>query len=356
MIYLTALGLFVWLLGYADDRTGLRQHNYKNYLLIAGSVVALMMGLRTQYTGSTDTYMYAGFYKGIVNYRSFIDYYNLTLSDVEFVFSETGFYLFMWLLSRVFSDPQILILVTSSFITYSACRFIYKNSNDVPTSMVAYVCLGLFTFNMNGMRQAMAMAICLFAYEFVKQRKLIPFLLTVFLAMQFHKTALCFFPIYLMPVIQTSKGNTFWYFVGMFAFVMAMDWIIETFNAFAGEDYLVSDQADGGGISVIMIYALAIILSLFMHRSLKDKNIRMQFYIVVLGLACYITRFFNNQVVERLSYYFFYFSVLLIPNIINELSEQERKIVKLGFGFLAVVLLWYRVQFGALSSFRLFFM
>ena len=59
MIYLLALGLFVWLLGYADERTGLRQHNYKNYLIIAGSVVALIMGLRTKYTGSSDTYAYS---------------------------------------------------------------------------------------------------------------------------------------------------------------------------------------------------------------------------------------------------------------------------------------------------------
>ena len=357
MIYLLALGLFVWLLGYADDRTGLRQHNYKNYLIIAGSVVALIMGLRTKYTGSSDTYAYSEIiYKGILEYDSFLDYFNFKLSDTEFIFSETGFYLFMWLLSRVFPDPQMLILITSIFITYSACRFIYKNTKDVPMGLLIYVSLGLFTFNMSGMRQAMAMSICLFAYEFVKQRKLIPFLLTVLIAMQFHKTALCFFPIYLMPLIQTSKGNTFWYFVGMLLFILAMDWIIETFNAFTGEDYLIGDQADGGGISVIMIYATGIILSLFMHRTLKEKNIRMQFYIVTLGLTCYIARYLANQVLERLSYYFFYFTLLLFPNIMDQLNEKERKVVKMAVCICALLLFWYRLQGGLFRNFKLFFM
>ena len=222
--------------------------------------------------------------------------------------------------------------------------------------LLIYVSLGLFTFNMSGMRQAMAMSICLLAYEFVKSRKLLPFLLTIIIAMQFHKTALCFFPIYLMPVIQTSKGNTFWYFVGMLVFILAMDWVIETFNAFTGEDYLVGAEADGGGVSVITIYTAAIILSLFMHRSLKDKNIRMQFYIVVLGLTCYIARYLANQILERLSYYFFYFTLLLFPNVMDQLNEKERQVIKMVFCICALLLFWYRLQGGLFRNFKLFFM
>ena len=355
MIYLLSLALVVWLLGFADERTTLKQNNYKYYMIIAGTLVALVMGLRTQYTGSTDTRMYMYFFEGLANYDSFADYFNNNLADTEFIFSETGFYLFMFILSRITQDGQILVLVTSAFITFSACRFIYKNTSDPPTGLLVYVCLGLFTFNMNGMRQAMAMSICMLGYELVKKRKLLWFLLVVFIAMQFHKTAFCFVIVYFFPLLKEGKANIFWYLVGIVVFLLSVNVLVNTFNAFTGEDYDVTDQADGGGITVIFIYAASIILGLFMNESLKKRNIRTEFLVVVAGFACYIARFFSTMILERLSYYFFYFTLLLLPNLINELEEQERKVVKILFGFFAIILLWYRVRNGAFSNFKLFY-
>ncbi len=355
MIYLLSLAVFVLVLGFADERTGLKRHNYKSYVIIAGSVVALMMGLRTQYTGSTDTYMYMSFYKGITNYDNFMDYYNLHLADKDFIFSETGFYLFMWLLSRVFTDPQMMLVASAIFITYSVCHFIRDNTEDVPTALLLYVCLGLFTFNMNGIRQAMGMAVCLWGYSMAKKRKLIPFVLVTLLAMQFHKTAICYFPVYFLPIIKTSKANTFWYFCGMVVFILAMDWIVETFNAFAGEDYEVGLEADGGGFTVIAIYFVAILLTLFLHESLQDKDTRCQFYGLVLGFACYLGRFFSQQILERLSYYFFYFAIPLFPNVIKRLEEKEQVIVKTFLIVGAIAVFWYRVRSGSFASFRPYF-
>ena len=355
MIYLLSLAMVVWLMGFADERTALKQNNYKYYMIIAGTLVALVMGLRTKYTGSTDTIMYVSFFQGQVNYDSFFDYYDQHLADTEFIFSETGFYLFTWLLSRITQEEQMLVLVTSAFVIFSACRFIYKNTQDPPTGLLVYVCLGLFTFNMNGMRQAMAMSICMLGYELVKKRKLLWFLLVVFIAMQFHKTAFCFVIVYFFPLLKEGKANIFWYLVGMVVFLLSVNVLVESFNAFTGEDYDITAQADGGGITVIFIYAACILLGLIMYDSLKKRELRTAYLGVVAGFACYITRFFSTAILERLSYYFFYFTLLLIPNLINELEEQERKVVKILFGFFAVILLWYRVRNGAFSNFKLFY-
>lgn len=355
MIYLLSVALLVWLLGLTDERTALKQNNYKYYLYIAGTLVALVMGLRSQHTGSTDTWMYCRFFKGMSNYPSFWDYYNANLSESSFIFSEAGFYFFSWLISRITSQEQVLVFVTSAFITLSACRFIYKNTRDVPTGLLIYFCLGLFTFNMNGMRQAMAMSICLWNYEFVKQRKFIRFTLIILLAMLFHKTAICFSVVYFLPLLKEGKLNIFWYLCGMGVFLFSMDWFIETFNAFTGEDYLVENAAEGSGLTVLMIYVTCIILGLIMIDSLKKRHIRTAYLGVLAGFIIYISRFFFNMILERLSYYFFYFSMLLIPNLFDELEERERMVVKLLFGLGAIVLLWYRVRSGSFSNFRLFF-
>ena len=355
MIYLLSLALVVWLLGFADKRTTLKQNNYKYYTIIAGTLVALVMGLRTQYTGSTDTRMYMMFFEQMAEHNSFLDYYDRNLAETEFIFSETGFYLFMWLLSRITQEGQILVLVTSGFITFCVCRFIYKNTQDPPTGLLVYVCLGLFTFNMSGMRQALAMSICMLGYELVKKRKLFWFLAVVFVAMQFHKTAFCFGIVYIFPLLKEGKLNIFWYLVGMVVFLLSVNVLVNTFNAFTGEDYDVTAQADGGGVTVIFIYTACILLGLIMYDSLKKRELRTAYLSVVAGFACYIARFFSTEIMERLSYYFFYFTLLLIPELINELEEQERKVVKLLFGLFALLLLWYRVRNGAFANFKFFF-
>ena len=355
MIYLLPMALFVWLLGFAKEQTGLKQNNYKLYLIIAGTVIALVMGLRTNYTGSTDTIVYIWRFEDICAFDNFFDYYRLNLQEEKFLFAESGYYLFTWLLSRVTQEGQMLVLITSCFITFGTCRFIYKNTQDPPLALLIYVCLGLFTFNMNGLRQAMAMSICMMGYELVKKRKLLWFLVVVFIAMQFHKTAFCFIIVYLFPLFKEGKANVFWYLVGIVIFLFSVDQFIELANVFTGEEYLTDYSAEGGGVVVVMIYIGTIALSLIMIDSMRERQKRTQFLCVVLGFAMYISRYFSNQILERLSYYFFYFTLPLIPNLIGDLEEREQRIVKIMFCLFALFLFAYRLDKGLFNNFRFYF-
>jgi hypothetical protein len=67
---------------------------------------------------------------------------------------EAGFQFFVYLMSRIFRDPQWIIVISSAIYVGAVCRFIYKNSDDVVMSIVMYVALDLMTFQMQGMRQA----------------------------------------------------------------------------------------------------------------------------------------------------------------------------------------------------------
>lgn len=355
MIYLISMALVVFLLGLAPQSTGLRQNNYKYYLVIAGLVVALVTGLRTPYTGSPDTYRYTMAFESISKYSNFADYYNKGLVESEFIFSETGFYFCTWLLTRVFSNSQMIVVVSMLFSTWAVCRFIHKNISEPPMGLLIYVCLGLLTFNMNGMRQSIAMSVCLLAYEHAKDRKLWKFALTVLIAMQFHKTAICFAPVYLLPVLKEGKGNIFFYLCCMIAFLLSMDWFIETYNAFTGEDYAVENEASGGGVTVILIYGAVIVMALFMLETLKKKPIRIAFYGTIVGFATYLSRFFSNMIMERISYYYFYFVILLVPQLIGEMNPRERQIAKYAFSAFAIALFIYRIRGGAFSTFKFYF-
>ena len=355
MMIMTGLALFVVLLGMGSKEIGLQRDNYKPYLVITGIVVTLVMGLRHQYMGA-DTGWYINTHEQLAAMPSFKPYYDLWLADSDFLFSETGYFFSSWLFGRAFPSGHTWIFVTSAFITYSTCRFIYRNSGDAPLALSIYVLLGLFTFNMSGLRQSLAMSICLWAYEHAKRHRFIPFVLTVLVAMQFHKTAICYVPMYFLPWLKRGSTNLLIYFVLLVICLISVDKLVETYNEFSGEDYALQAEVDGGGLSVVLIYLSSITLVLIRHQCLNIPHVRMAFYGVMAGFTAYITRYFSNQILERISYYYFYFSILMVPSLFKLLPEKDQRWLRIVFSFLAIYLFVHRVGNSNFARYRFFFM
>lgn len=352
MLTLMSLAVLIAILGLTPPKYGLRQHKDKNYLIICGTLIALIMGFRSQYTGSADTFAYMTMYKGMRSYESFQSYYDLYLQEKDFLFSESGFYYASWLLGRVFRDERVIVVASAILITFSTCFFIYRNSSDAPLSLLMYVCLGLFTFNMNGMRQACAMSICLFAYELAKNRKFLFFLATVVLAMLFHKSAIFFLPVYFVFMIKDSWSNVVIFVVCVMVVILSFDKLLPWFNEATGKEYEYDGGTDTGGISVILIYLFSIGLS-FLVDPLKEKELRIPFLMTLTAFTMYMGRFMATEIMERSSYYYYYCTILLAPALINKLSDEERKIMKILLMVAALALFAYRLYVGHFRGFRL---
>ena len=356
MFLLILLALIVAFLGFAPQKYGIQRNHSKKYILICGVLVAAFSALRSPLTGTSDNYFYTIWYLDLQQYKSFKDYYDLNLSQYDFLSSEAGYYFVMWFFGHFLKDGQWAIVISSLFITFATCRFIYRNSANVPLSLTIYVCLGLFTFNMNGMRQAMAMSVCLFAYEFARDRKLVPFILTVVIAMLFHKTAMCFLPMFIVPRLKNNVLSWFIYVVGLVLCLLYIDQIITGYYELSGEDYSDNEIATGGGLFVILLYIGTIAITVFKRQILKREVARTAMFATLVGLVSYLARFIGSGIMERISFYYFYFPLLLIPEAFEELEEHEYKVVEILFVIGAVVLFVYRVWKGDFKNFEFFFM
>lgn len=356
MVYLVGLAMIVFILGHVPKKYGLQQNNYRIFLIIAGVLITLITGLRSPYVGSPDTYRYKILYEKIAEYDTFQSYYNLSLSSKSLWISETGFYFLCWLLGRVFTEGQTIVFFSMAFCTFSVCYFIYKNSEDPPTSLLIYICLGLMTFNMNGMRQAMAMSVCLFAYELAKKGKLIPFAIMILLAMQFHKTALCFAPVFFLPKFREKPLDIVLFGFCLLFFMLSMDWFIVTFSDLVEKEYELDAIAEGGGVTVIIIYLVALAMPLLTKDSLKVRSNMVAYYAVFTGFASYLCRYFSNQMLERVSYYYLYFMILLIPNLIKKMDPKEQQFAIGLFSLASIALFVYRCNGGAFRNLTFFFL
>ncbi|MBO5312812.1 MAG: EpsG family protein [Clostridia bacterium] len=311
----------------------------RSFLIFCGLALFLFMGLRSRFLGSGDTQGYFGMMKSAIASGSWSEYY-----DEDGV--EVGFQFFTYILSRLFDDAQALIIVTAAIYSFSICHFIYYNSKDVAFSTVAYITLGLMTFEMQGMRQSIAMSICLLSYELVKRKKFVPFVLAVLFAMLFHRTAIVFLVVYFISKLSYNWKNIAIMVVASAVVMFFADDLVAYANEIFDSSYV--NGFESGGVVATAIYFLIIIFAIIFHKELgKDKNEATMFYVLMIGAVCYVMRYIGTTVAERISFYFAFAQLTVLPNSLEYLKPREKKAIKVIVYVLMAGLFAYRLVTSA---------
>ena len=129
-------------------------------------------------------------------------------SSLSYLDWEIGFIVLTKLIGLFTNNIQVYIGLIAVFCLFSWAFFIYRYSPNVWLSTFLFVNMYLLYLNMNFLRQAVAIAITLFAWPFIKNRKFWPFLGIVVLAALFHTTALILIPVY--AVLRIRPGSGLW--------------------------------------------------------------------------------------------------------------------------------------------------
>ena len=317
----------------------------KIYLFLCGTVLFLIIALRNKNLGSSDSSNY---------YNNWMFLSGLNFQDAKIYIAnarmESGYLYTVWILSRVFVDPQWCFILSGLLFSISICRFIYLNSEDVALSLVMYVCLGLYTFMVQGLRQSIAMSICLFAIELVKKKKPIKFLFIVLLACLYHESAVVFVLVYLLQWKKFSSEYKFQiaFLAGVLLCLTPL--IISIGNQILDSNYTV--PVDGGGWVATAIYFIIIISAFIflsnkkkLHPKLfneKEKNYVLFLSITVLGACFYLMRYFGTLAIERISFYFMFGQIILLPNVINTFDKKTKIIINFIVIILSIALFIYR--------------
>ena len=326
------------------------------YMVLCFLSVLFFVGLRSINTGSIDTQTYCRMFDTASSTSGFIDF--LTIREIsieEYLYKEGNFYLLVWLISRFTDNEQIFLVVIAAIMTVCVFRFMSKHSEDFMLSCIIYICLGSMTFAMNGMRQALAMSICLLAYDFAVKKKIVPFLLIVLLAMTFHVSAFIFLLAY--PLSNFSKLHLVPLLIGGGLFIALSSSLASIYDSLVEKDYAVRDSIESGGFVTVAIYLLVLILTMLFYKNLATENgIEPLFALCFVGLVIFSTRYFSTQIFERISYYFYYSVILLIPKLSHIFKEKDRLIYSLIVCILAIALFAYRIESSSMANYQLFFM
>ncbi|MBP3395542.1 MAG: EpsG family protein [Clostridia bacterium] len=124
--------------------------------------------------------------------------------------TEPGFRLLCALVGLFTKNGQWLIVLTSVIIHGSVTYFLYRHAKNPYLGLFLYMALMIYPLYLCIMRQALAVAIFLFAYGFLKKKKWLPYVLIVLLAATFHTSVLIFLACPFLTLLRVTRKRLRW--------------------------------------------------------------------------------------------------------------------------------------------------
>ena len=244
--------------------------------------------------------------------------------------SEPGYLLLNWVVSLLGGDYRIFLFVFHFLLTVLVFVWIGRYSASPWLSVFLFLTLQYFALSMNFLRQALAAAIAIWAYPFLKKRRFLPACGLVLLAACFHRTALVMLPLCFLLALPPSRLH---YGLASFtagAAYFLMDPLINIAISIVPkyQHYLTEKYWQGNSFLYILMPLGCFLFAIpLLGQTAREKSspvlANSVFYALLIQL--FITRHF---ILERLSIYPAMFSLLALPAAVfapcKRISQKAR--------------------------------
>ncbi len=330
-----------------------------------------MLALKAETVGS-DTMSYIRVFNEAVSWNKIASgkfFEELFINESRY---EIGYVVFNRVVAHFTENPQWIFVITATFFVLACRKLIYEKSTDMYLSVFLFIALRFFYFSMSGLRQAIAMYICVIAYKYIEKRQPISFVLFVILAMQFHITAVIFFLAYPLSFMKFNKLNCLFITVcGAIAFIL-FDVILTKVLGYVPEYYshytstARFEEGNIGNILVAVMQLIFLLLSAFSYYGKDKKEASSAFdepsfmkNMMLLSVILSVVSI-KATTLDRLYYYFWIFAIIYIPNVINGLLKKDNTIIIIGFLVIVftmaynLTLLYYKPEWFSVTPYKFF--
>ncbi len=291
-------------------------------------------------------------------------YYTITESGwfSDEVFNEGRNFGFFWL-QKLFStltggDFQIFLIFIAIVIEIAVAIVIYRYSPAPWLSYLIWNCFGFYVFGFSAIKQALAMAVLMFAFIGIMEKNPKKLVLWTAVAGCIHASALIFLPAYWIAKSKLSVRRMTAYIISAVLIFIFRNQIVTFISEFYYDEtaFTVNDHL---GRRFMMIAAL-IAAGVFL-RGFSGKNFSKLFNLMIAAAILQMFSGFDN-VFSRLTDYYFQFLILYLPmmfypekdislggkNQIRRIAlSQGQRVVALLFVALLAFFYYYQTNLSA---------
>lgn len=295
-------------------------------------IMIVLAGLRGNV--GADYPVYRSFYNlyfPTIDYSELIDKMLLRKNDLEIEWMYVMLNKFVF----AFGGPFQTFTIVSACISIGIKLWTFRKDSAYPVfSALILIIPGYFIADSGHMRQALGMSVCILSYQFIKERKLGWFLLCLYVAYGFHKSAIIFMPAYWLVTIPMNSKRIFYVviaciilspfqiynlFAGFLGSLNLQD-VSNGYNGYIGYEDKASSFMDG---TMILNAFLLVMYD-------KEACQRVWYYeyirnIMVMGVCLYFIFRDNPVFSTRLVGVYVGFGALLIPNIIYGMEKVNMR-------------------------------
>jgi len=291
------------------------QRNSRIFIIIAFLLLFAVMGLRDVYAFGSDA---RGSYPLIfrrIGATGWTKIYRAGGNNFNIAFS----YLMKLVHVLTEGNYQAFITIISLFVTFSYMRFIKKYSPSPIQSVLCFLGLLYYTMLFDALKQAVAMAILLFAFDAIVEKRPIKFIVIVMIATAFHFPALIFLPAYWIGRMKVGRR-----YIALLAVILLLTYVFRDqllnlmLDAYGNEDI----EATMEGIrflrnKAIIMIGIAVFAALI--RPPISDDIEYNALLMFAGVSIVFQTFCGyNNIFERLADYYFHTSIVFIPLIFEK--------------------------------------
>lgn len=327
-------------------------------LIVIGILLPCLLACFRDVTIGTDTngYIY-NLFKSASNASSFSQFCNS--ANMYFDIQDYGYLLITYLSANIFNNFNLLLFIIELLIIipiYKALNLNKTNKNDVLIGMLIFF-LFIYNVTFNMARQAIALSFTILSFALISKNKKKSSIVSLILAVLFHRTAIVSVILYLMYIYLKKERNSNKIVIpciyGVSAILVIFHKQIIEFLSSVGiykHGILYIELFSKIDFSFIdtFVYLVMLALIIFNKTNLINKKVDYSFYkflaiegLIILQLGAFI------EYSERVSLY------MLYPVLINSVSmigAKDKKSSKYLVMLIAFLILYWIYTFVILNS------
>lgn len=318
VFYITLIVTYI--LGYFARGTGrnkrynLREPNSFLFWIVT-AIFILVCGLRSNIG---DTYFYKHSYIMLANTGVLPNY-------------EIGFTKLLQILVKFSSDPQLMIFVVAFICNLFLLLSLRRDSTYFELTVYLMITSGYYLVTMNGMRQTMVAAIYFyFGIKYMKEKRMIEYMLLVFCLTFFHKSAFFLYPVYFLAQERAFSKKIWLMILGTVLITLMFSSFAEAIQQVSGEygEYITNFNEGGANILRTVIAGVPVALSYIYRERLKKQWIYSNIYInlSVLNFVFMILAL-QNWIFARVCLYPQIATFILLPYIIKNCIPKSQRVL-----------------------------